>query len=121
LTGIRIVVPEGLEDFVPWVPNDRSGSTELAEVQAIYRLVSVQKESRPSGTKSDKRLRDKSSQYLSTNSAPKAAIAGLATAPNLIFAALPRRCHPHLHLSDGLIDQLNRSRPMAALVGRGSL
>src|SRR5258707_13788348 len=29
---------------------------------------------------------------------------------------LPRRCHPHLHLSDGLIDQLNRFPPMPALV-----
>ncbi len=36
-------------------------------------------------------------------------------------ALLPRYRHPHFYLSDGLIDQLNRFRPMAALVGRGSL
>jgi hypothetical protein len=39
----------GLSDFVPEGLNDGSNSTELAEVQAIYCLVSMQKGNRPVG------------------------------------------------------------------------
>jgi len=42
-------VPRDLSDFVPEGLNDRSDSTELAEVQAIYRLERDQSRIRPVG------------------------------------------------------------------------